>query len=499
MTVRDRSGRLSGDRRARSAWWGLWIGPAAALVGYVALAHGAPTLSAEGRFTAAAAILIAIFWMTEAMPLAATSLLPLVLFPLGGVLSIQEAATPFANKLIFLFMGGFMIALAIERWGLHRRIALHTLRVSGTRPAHVVAGFMAATAFISMWVSNTATTLMMLPIALSVVQMMPKNGATDDSQFGTCLMLGTAYAASIGGVATLIGTPPNLFMAGFLGERYGVHIGFAQWMVLGVPLASVFLFFAWLLLTKVLFRLPSDALSEQGDLFHDKLRALGRMTRGERTVLFVTASTAAAWILREPLTQWDWFHARVPMVDRLDDTIIALVGALVLFLIPVEPREGRFALDWPTARKLPWDILLLFGGGLSLAAAIQKSGLDAWIGGTLTGIGELPLFVVMMAVAAVVVFLTEITSNTATAATFLPIMAGLAIGIDPHWLTALVVPAALGASFAFMLPVATPPNAIVFGSGYVTVGQMVRAGFWLNLLGIALIPLAVWFLGPTAL
>lgn len=481
--------------RARAARWGLIGGPILALAAYAALTQFATNLTPEGRITAAAAILIAVFWMTEAMPLAATSLLPLILFPLGGVMSLQTAAEPYANKLIFLFMGGFMIALAIERWGLHRRIALHTIRISGTRPTHIVAGFMAATAFLSMWVSNTATTVMMLPIALSVIHMMPSRDTGTSDAFATCLLLSTAYAASIGGVATLIGTPPNLFMASFLEQHYDIHIGFARWMLLGVPLALVFLVLTWLVLTRVLFPLPATALNESAAVLRNELRAIGPMSRGERTILIVASCTAAAWVLREPLTQWDAFHAQVPIIDRIDDTMIAIAGALALFLIPVEP--GQRTLDWPTARKLPWDILLLFGGGLSLAAAIQRSELDMWIGSALTGLAGLPLFILMMAIVAVVIFLTEITSNTATAATFLPIMAGLAANIYPDYLTSVVVPAALAASFAFMLPVATPPNAIVFGSGHVTIPQMVRAGFWLNILGILLIPLAVWLLNPT--
>jgi solute carrier family 13 (sodium-dependent dicarboxylate transporter), member 2/3/5 len=489
-------------RRSAVIWLGRALGPMVALGLYLVLGAVAEGLAPEGRATAAIGALIAIFWMTEALPLAATSLLPIILFPLAGVYSVQEAATPYANKLIFLFMGGFMIALAIERWKLHRRIALHIVALAGTRPARLVAGFMAATALLSMWISNTATTIMMFPIGLSVIQLLEQHGPhgrrppeAPPSGTGVCLMLGIAYAASIGGVATIIGTPPNLFMAGFLHESYGIRIGFAQWMLLGLPMATLFLALTWLVLTRFVFALPRDEMPGARELLATAVRDLGRISRGERLVMAVATLTASAWILREPLANWEWLAARVPAVAAVDDTIIALAGALLLFVLPVDARRGVFVLDWPTARKLPWEVLILFGGGLSLAAAITASGLDLWIGTLLAGLERMPLFLLMVAVTACVIFLTEITSNIATVATFLPIIAGLAMGIDPAWLLALIASAAIAASCAFMLPVATAPNAIVFASGHLTIGQMMRAGFWLNLLGILVIPLIVYFLG----
>ena len=484
------------------AWFGRLVGPLLALAIYFLLPDGSAGLTPEARATAGIGALMAVWWMTEALPLPATSLLPLVLFPLMGVFSIDQAAAPYANKLIFLFMGGFMIALAIERWNLHRRIALLTVLAVGTQPDRMVGGFMIATAFLSMWISNTATTVMMLPIGLSVVTLFANHGGTGggraapgeggeaqvavtSSNFSICLMLGIAYAASIGGVGTIVGTPPNVFLVGFL-EQKGIEIGFAQWMKFGLPLVVVFLFIAWLVLTRLVFPIGLKEIPGGRDMMRGELRKLGPMSRGEWIVLVVFVMTAAGWVLRKPLTNWTWLVELAPPIKNLNDPIIALTGALLLFIIPVDVRRGQFALDWETAKKLPWGVLLLFGGGLSLAAAVTSSGLDQWIGMLLQGLSTAPTFLLMLVVTIVVILLTEITSNTATSATFLPILYGVAvvIGVDAML---LVVPAVLAASCAFMLPVATPPNAIVFGSGHITIGQMVKAGVWLNLIGVVLI------------
>jgi sodium-dependent dicarboxylate transporter 2/3/5 len=504
------------SRVSTRAWIGRFLGPVLAVAVYFLLALS--DLGGAGRGVAAVGVLMAVWWVSEALPLAATALLPIALFPLLGVVEVEDAAAPYANDVIFLFMGGFMLALAMQRWGLHRRIALRTVMAVGTRPVRVIGGFMLATGFLSMWVSNTATTVVMLPIGLSVLALVFERvrggvqvGAdtkvadageeTDDkatANFATCLMLAIAYAASIGSLATLIGTPPNLFMAGFLAESYGIQIGFGQWMLLGLPLAVIFMILTWLVLTKLVYPITLKEIPGGRELFRSELAKLGPMSRGERIVLVVFVSTALLWIAREPLTGWTWLTDLVPGIAGLSDAGIAIIAALALFAIPVDARHGVFTLDWASAVKLPWGVLLLFGGGLSLAAAITSSGLDEFIGNSVAALGGVPTLVMVLVVVISVVFLTELTSNTATAATFLPIVAGIAIGLNIDVLL-LVVPAALAATCAFMLPVATPPNAIVFGSGHVTIPQMVRAGWRLNLIAIVLIPLAMYSLGALVL
>ncbi|NYH78968.1 sodium-dependent dicarboxylate transporter 2/3/5 [Actinopolyspora biskrensis] len=495
-------------RVSRRAWIGRFLGPVLAVAVYFLLPGGEDGVTHAGRGVAAVGVLMAVWWVTEALPLAATALLPIVLFPLLGVGDVEEATSPYANDIVFLFMGGFMLALAMQRWGLHRRIALRTVLAVGTRPVRIVGGFMLATAFLSMWVSNTATTVVMLPIGMSVLTLVFERlrGDSDEEtvehvmrdredtgagRFAVCLMLAIAYAASIGSLATLIGTPPNLFMAGFLSETYGIQIGFGQWMLFGLPLAAVLLLIAWVLLTRVIYPTSITDIPGGRELFKGELAKLGPMNRGERVVLVVFTLTALLWILREPLSNL------LPGLN-LSDAGIAIAAALVLFAIPVRAGEGIFTLDWSAAAKLPWGVLLLFGGGLSLASAVGSSGLDTFIGNKVGTLGGVPVLLLIVVAVAAVIFLTEMTSNTATAATFLPILAGVALGLDMDLLL-LVVPAAVAASCAFMLPVATPPNAIVFGSGYVTIPQMVKAGWWLNLTALVLIPAALYGLGSWAL
>ena len=491
------------ERVSTRAWVGRIGGPVLAVLVYVLLPVGPDGLTEAGRGTAAVGTLMAVWWITEALPLPATSLLPIALFPLLGVADVGEATAPYASDIIFLFMGGFLLALAMQRWGLHRRIALLTVMAVGTRPVRVVGGFMLATAALSMWVSNTATTVLMLPIGLSVLHLVYDRDADEITgegapAFATCLMLAIAYAASIGSLATLIGTPPNLFMAGFLEQAYGVEIGFAQWMLVGLPLATVFLAITYVVLTRWVYPPGIAEIPGGRELFRGELQRLGAVGRGERVVLTVFVCTAAAWVLRAPLTESAALLAVLPGLAGLSDAGIAIIAAIVLFLVPVDWRRGVFTLDWATARKLPWGVLLLFGGGLSLAGGVRSSELDAWIGLQVAGLGGLPIVLLVAAVAAAVVFLTELTSNTATAATFLPILGGVALGLglDP---VGLVVPAALAATCAFMMPVATPPNAIVFGSGHITIPQMVRAGWWLNLTAIVLITLVTTTLAGVVL
>jgi sodium-dependent dicarboxylate transporter 2/3/5 len=482
--------------RRRSADVGLVAGPLAAVAVYLVLPESyvasgeSVAFGHAGRATGAIGAWMAIWWMTEAISLYATALLPLVLLPLCGVLGMHETAAPYAHELIFLFMGGFVLALSMQRWGLDRRLSLHALRLFGTRPDAVVAGFMCVTAGLSMWVSNTATCVMMLPIALGVIRAIDTRPGDDGSEgrvaspFAVCLLLGVAYAASIGGVGTLVGTPPNLFLASYAKSHLGVEISFARWMGVGLPIVLLFLPVTWLLLTRVLFALPRQRVDGAREQLDEELRLLGAMSRGEWASLVVFASTALAWMTRPWLIQIE-IVGRRPLAG-LTDPGIAMTAALILFVIPVGGGRRRFAMDWPTASRLPWGLLLLFGGGLSLAQAIRTNGLGEYIGHAFTFLGAVPEWFCVLAVVSVMIFLTEITSNTATAASLIPILGGIApaMGVEP---LLLVVPAAVAASCAFMLPVATPPNAVVFGSGMIRLPQMVRAGLGLNLLGIVLI------------
>lgn len=454
---------------------GLLLGPVAfALV----LVLPAPAgLSPDGWHTAGLAGLMAIWWITEAIPIPATALLPLVVLPVASVGTIRETAAPYANPIIFLFLGGFILAAGLEVSGLHRRLALGIIRLAGTTPLRLIAGFMAATAFLSMWVSNTATVMMMLPIAVSTLAIVEPDTESPDPHLPIALLLGVAYAANIGGLATLIGTPPNALLAGFMEETYGLTLGFAQWMTLGLPLVVVALPLCWLLLSRVLFPVGSETTGDSGDRLVQEWRARGPMRRRERLVAIVTGGTALAWIFRPVLSEW---------LPGLSDAGIAIAGALLLFLIPVDWKRLDPVLRWKSVERLPWGILILFGGGISLASAIQRSGLAEWIGGGLAAAGTWPLIGMVAAITAVIILLTEITSNTATAATFLPVVAALAVasGLDPMMLAA---PAALAASCAFMLPVATPPNAIVYSSERVPISAMIRAGLVLNLMMVLLI------------
>lgn len=429
-------------------------------------------LGLAGRTCGALAAWMACWWLTEAIPLWATALLPLLLLPLTATRTIQEAVAPYFHPLIFLFLGGFILALSMERWGLHRRFALATLRVVGTRPRNMVAGFMVASALLSMWVSNTATAMMMLPIAVSVLAL--TSSKKGGGGLEVCLLLGVAYGASIGGIGTLIGTPPNLFLASFARDQLGTEISFVGWMAVGLPLVVIFLPIAWFLLTRVFHPLSPDPIPGVAALIEGERRGLGPMGRGEKATLVVFLLTATAWILR-PLLPFG-----------ISDTAIALAAATTLFLVPVDLRAWSFVMNFRAAARVPWGILLLFGGGLSLAAALDGTGVAAYLGVLMTGLGGLPVVAVVATVTALVIFLTELTSNTATAATLIPILASIApgLGLAPM---ALAVPATLAASCAFMMPVATPPNAIVFGSGRITIRQMIRAGVWLNLVGIAII------------
>jgi solute carrier family 13 (sodium-dependent dicarboxylate transporter), member 2/3/5 len=543
---------VEADRAGRRARIARWLGPVAAIATWFLVPVGPEALSEGGRATTAVAVLMAVWWVGETLPLAVTSLLPIVLLPLTGALSLSATTTAYGNPLVFLFLGGFVLALAMQRWGLHRRIALMTIRAVGTEPRRMVGGFMLATAGLSMWVSNTATTVMMLPIGVSVLALVaarigkgasplvpglpaapadsagpdvqpadsagpdvqPADSAGPDVQpadsagpdvrpgapisersptpnLAVGLMLGIAYAASIGSLATLIGTPPNTFLAGFLAQTYDIDLGFARWMMMALPLSVTFLAIAWVVITWWLYPPEIDAIPGGAELIRDELAELGPLGRGERNVLVVFVVMAGLWIVRSPLQT---ALAGTPLA-AIDDAIIAIAGAVLLFLLPVDGRAGVFTMDWETARQLPWGVLLLFGGGLALAAAVSGNGVDIYVGTILAGLTAVPLLLIISIVAVTVLVLTELTSNTATTAALVPVVAGAAVVLGLNPMT-LAIPAALAASCAFALPVATPPNAIVFGSGHVTIPQMVRAGLVLNVIGSILIVITVVTLVP---
>ncbi|MCB9101694.1 MAG: DASS family sodium-coupled anion symporter [Anaerolineales bacterium] len=430
--------------------------------------------------------LMAIWWITEAIPIPATALLPIALFPALGVLKSAASTTAYANHLIYLFIGGFFLAAAMEKWNLHKRIALFTIKMIGTGPERVILGFMVATAFLSMWVSNTATAMMMVPVGMAVISqvldVLKSEGVElkkSTFNFGTALMLGIAYAASIGGVGTIIGTPPNTVLVGIIEQQYGQSIGFAQWMAFGVPLTVIFLGLTWFLLVKVMLPPEIDKIPGGAELIEREYKKLGPMSKEEKLVLVAFGAVAAAWIIRGFMS-----------TAFISDTTIAMICAIGLFLIPSNFSEGKFLLDWQTAVKIPWGVVVLFGGGLALTAAVSATGLDTWFTSQFTLLNGLALAIVIFLVTTAAIFMTEVTSNTATATLLIPAMGaiGVAMGVHPY---GLMIAAGVATSYAFMLPVATPPNAVVFGSGQVTIAQMSKVGIWLNLVGIVLITLFV--------
>ena len=437
----------------------------------------------------ASTIWIAIWWVTEAIPIAVTALLPIILFPLTGGLGLSDTTASFGHKYVFLYVGGFIIAIAIQKWNLHKRIALNIINLIGTNVVNIILGFMVATAFMSMWISNTATAVMMLPIAIAIVGQLKDDPNTIEKEnliFGKALMLGIAYSASIGGLSTLIGTPPNLVLAGVVEETFGYEITFTQWFKFGFPISVVLLFLCWKYLTSFAFKFKQKSFPGGRAEISKQLKSLGQISYEEKLVAGVFTLTAFAWVSRSFLLE--------SIIPGIDDTIIGLIGAIVIFLLPTKNKERRL-INWDEAVKLPWGILLLFGGGMALAAGFKDSGLALWIGSQMTLLDGVSLFLLVFILIAVVNFLTEITSNLATTAMLLPILYPMAIIIDVHPFI-LMVAATVAATCAFMLPVATPPNAVVFGSGYLRIPDMVRVGIWMNLLSIILLTLFVYFLLP---
>lgn len=447
-------------------------------------------LSPQGHAVLAATFWIAIWWVTEAVPIAVTALLPIVLFPLTGAMDLATTTGAFGHKYVFLYMGGFMIAIAIEKWNLHRRIALNIIYFIGSDIRKIILGFMVATAFLSMWISNTATSVMMLPIGIAIIKQLkdnPDTKADENLIFGKALMLAIAYSASIGGIATLIGTPPNLVLAGVILDTYNYEITFSKWFIFGFPISAILLFICWKYLTRIAFTFRQTEFPGGRDEIRRLKNNLGKITREERWVAGIFALTAFCWITRSFLLQ--------KILPALDDTIIAMAFSVVLFVIPAPSQRKEKLLRWDEAVKLPWGIILLFGGGMALAKAFEGSGLAVWLGEQMTALGGLSLLLLFLLLIAAVNFLTEITSNLATTAMLLPVLAPMALEVGVHPF-GLMVGAAVAASCAFMLPVATPPNAVVFGSGFLRIPDMVRKGFTLNLISILLIALAVYFLIP---
>jgi sodium-dependent dicarboxylate transporter 2/3/5 len=471
----------------RRGFIGLLLGPAAFLV-LLALPEPAG-LSPQGMSVAAVAVLMAIWWASEAIPVPATALLPILLFPVLGVIDGGEVTRAYANHLIYLFLGGFLIAVTMEKWNLHHRIALHTIRLVGVTPSRIVLGFMLATAFLSMWISNTAATMMMVTIAAAVLHEISADAgeSAGGARFGSALMLGICYAASIGGIATLIGTPPNAIFAGVVEKTYGISIGFVDWMKFGLPLSLVMLGCAWLYLTRIRFHGALPQLAGGREFIHGQIAELGPMSRPEKEVAAVFSLVALLWIVRG-------FY-RPEALSMVTDSTIAIAGALLLFLIPVNLARREFLLDWKTAVTIPWDIIILFGGGFALASGFSESGLTTWLAGLLGVLQGTNIVLIIAAVVMLVIFLTEVTSNTATASLLLPVMAALAAAVDVHPF-GLMVATVIAASLAFMLPVATPPNAIVYGSRQVSMQQMVQAGLWLNLVAVVLVTGFVCLLLP---
>lgn len=449
----------------------------------------------EAWRVAALALWMAVWWAGEAIPVPATAILPVVVLPLLGVSSIKAAGSHYANPIIFLFLGAFILALAVERWSLHKRIALSILQIVGTDGKRLIGGFMLVAALLSMWITNTSTTMMLMPIALSVAGVIvSSNQSLSDKQIGdfqTAMLLGVAYAATIGGLATLIGTPPNAQLAAFLSEQYSIQITFVNWMLIGVPLTFIMLPLAWWALTRISFKVDIPESPKVDTHLNDLKRELGKISTAEVRVAAVFICVVSLWILRKPINTWIGSNL-------LSDAAIALVAAVLLFMLPSGNKQQAKLMVWETTSKLPWGVLILFGGGLSLAAAVSQSGLANWLGESLSPLGTFGIVALIIAATALVILLTELTSNLATTATFLPVVGAVALELDVSPLL-LCVPIALAASCAFMLPVATAPNAIVFASGKISIPQMIRAGAVLNIIGLVLICVIAIYIAPWVL
>ncbi|MCH7410876.1 SLC13 family permease [Belliella sp. DSM 111904] len=444
-------------------------------------------LTAPAQVVLGATFWIALWWVTEVIPIPVTSLLPIVLFPLTGILEAKSTTLNYGNEIVFLYLGGFLIALSIEKWSLHKRIALNILLLVGNRLSHIVLGFMIATALLSMWISNTATSVMMLPIGIAIANQFESfkgNGNQNKNRFGIVLMFGIAYGASIGGLATLIGTPPNLVFRSIVSEIYQVEINFLDWFIVMFPLSMFLLFLTWFYLVTV-YKVKNERHEGGNETIKVELGKLGSVSYEEKMVAAIFLFTAFGWISKSWLLD--------PFIDGISDTVIAMVGGILMFIVPGKNKKPL--MEWKDAIKLPWDIILLFGGGLALAEGFKVSGLTLWVGSNFTLLEGASLILVILFMVAAINFLTELTSNLATTTIILPILAALATSMDVHPY-GIMIAATLSASCAFMLPVATPPNAVVFSSGYFTIRDMAKTGFVLNVISILLITLFVYYLLP---
>ncbi|MEN9999998.1 MAG: hypothetical protein RL766_45 [Bacteroidota bacterium] len=438
----------------------------------------------------AVAVWMITWWITEAIPMPAVALMPLVLFPLFGIAKISEAALPYANEVVFLFMGGFMIGLGIEKWNLHRRIALSIVKLTGTGGNGIILGFILSTGFISMWLSNTATAMMMYPIAASVISVVfaQQRDSVGARNFALCIMLAIAYASNFGGIGTIIGTPPNVAYVSFISKKFGYDIPFFSWMLVSLPVAILLLISLYFVLIRM-FPNRLVANGEMSNLIRDELKALGPMTAPEKRVLTIFVLTAFLWIFRDLINKIEVF--------RLDDNMIAVFGALLMFIVPAgseqEPTEK--ILSWQDTSKMAWGILLLFGGGITLAAALEKAGLIGMLGNWLAGFSGSSMLLLILVIATLSIFISEVMSNVAQVIVFAPVVTGIAaaIGADP---LALGIPMTLAASCASMMPMGTPPNAIVFSSGYIKLKDMIKAGLVMNLISIVLIVASSYFILP---
>lgn len=427
------------------------------------------------------------WWITSAVPIAVTSLLPMILFPLLGILNLKETTANYSNPVIYLFLGGFILGLAIEKWNLHKRIALNIIHFSGEKPNRIIFGSMLATALLSMWISNTATTVMMLPIGMSVVALLDEkiDNKKAGRNFGLTLMLGIAYAANIGGITTLIGTPPNLVLAGIIDESGLKSLDFATWLLFALPLVIVLFTCVYLINSHLIFRVKISKLEGIRDLIQTELKMLGSLKPGEKRVLWVMVCTATLWIFRSQLN-------KISLLSELSDTMIAIFASVVLFALPSgESKKPKPLLDWKDTKKLPWGILLLFGGGISLASGMAKTDIVSLVGDWLSSGGiEHPLLIILL-ITAFSVFLTEVMSNVALVSVFIPVSFVIAKNLELGELE-LALPLTIGASCAFMFPISTPPNAIVFSSGRIKMGQMAASGILLNILSVVIISLYCW-------
>ena len=466
---------------------GLFLGPIVFVL--INFFYRPENLSSEGIAILASTLWIAIWWMTEAIPIYVTSLLPIILFPLSGGLELKLTTASYGHKFVFLFIGGFILAIAIEKWKLHKRIALNIIKIVGTKKSNIILGFMIATAFLSMWISNTATAVMILPVGLAIISQLkdnPKTIENENTVFGKTLMLAIAYSASIGGMATLIGTPPNLVLAGVVKTSFNVEINFLQWMSFGLPISIFLLFICWKYLTTIAYNFSNQNFESGLNEIDKQLKELGKVSYEEKSVLIVFILTALAWVTQSFLIK--------QFIPAIDDTIIAIFAAIILFILP--NKEGsKKLLSWDDAIKLPWGILLLFGGGMALAKGFDSSGLAIWIGSQMNFFNAIPLLFLLLILIAIVNFLTEITSNLATTAMLLPVLVALSETIEVNAFF-LLVGATVAASCAFMLPVATPPNAVVFGSKILKIDDMIKKGFWMNLISILILTAAVYWILP---